>query len=82
MVGEHDEDSVFIGPKFDYCLALLSHGFVKIDTWISLCCYMDFSKLIHGFNEIVTWICQSCNVDLVNLLHGCFCRQAGLTKSC
>ena len=27
----------------------LLHGFVKIDTWISLSCYMDLSKLMHGF---------------------------------
>ena len=27
----------------------LLHGFVKIDTRISLGCYMDFSKLIQGF---------------------------------
>ena len=27
----------------------LLHGFVKIDTWISLSYYMDLSKLIHGF---------------------------------
>ena len=24
-------------------------GFVKIDTWIFLSCYMDLSKLRHGF---------------------------------
>ena len=34
----------------------LSHGFVKIDSWISLSCYMDLSKLIHGFLLVVTWI--------------------------
>ena len=27
----------------------LLNGFVKIDTWISLSCHLDFSKLIHGF---------------------------------
>ena len=27
----------------------LLHGFVKIETGISLCCYMDFSIVIHGF---------------------------------
>ena len=30
-------------------------GFVKIDTWISISCYMDLSKLLHG---------QSCYMDL------------------
>ena len=34
----------------------LLHGFVKIDIWISLSCYMNLSKLIHIF----TWICQIC----------------------
>ena len=33
----------------------LSNGFVKIDTWISLSCSMDFSKLIHRFLLVVTW---------------------------
>ena len=31
---------------------LLLHGFVKIDTWISLSWYMDF--------KVAAWICQSC----------------------
>ena len=29
-------------------------GFVKIDTWIFLSCYMDLSKLRHGF-ALGTW---------------------------
>lgn len=35
------------------------HGSVKIDTWISLCCYrdlpklfMDFLKLLRGFGKV------------------------------
>ena len=47
------------------------HGFVKIDTWISLSScmglsklilsrYVDLSKLLHGFDKVVTQICQSC----------------------
>ena len=31
----------------------LLHGFVKIDTWISLSCYMDLSKLKHGFLDLL-----------------------------
>ena len=27
----------------------LLHGLVKINTWISLSCYMDLSKLLHGY---------------------------------
>ena len=40
----------------------LLHGFLKIDTWISLTCHMDLSKLMHGFLKFVIWICQSCSV--------------------
>ena len=40
------------------------HGFVKIDTWISVSCYKDFSKLFHGF------LFKSFYMDLSNLLHG------------
>ena len=29
--------------------SMLLHGFVRIDTWNSLGCYMDLSKLLHGF---------------------------------
>ena len=36
------------------------HGFVKIDKWISLSCYMDLSKLIQGFVKVATWIYQTC----------------------
>ena len=32
------------------------HGFVKIDTGISLSCYMDLSKLLHGFFKVVLCI--------------------------
>ena len=28
------------------------YGFVKNDTWISLSCYLDLSKLIHGFAKV------------------------------
>ena len=38
----------------------LLHGFVKIDTKISLSCHMDLSKLLHGFALVVTRICLSC----------------------
>ena len=34
------------------------NGFVKIDTWISLSCYMDLPKSLHGFVKVATWICQ------------------------
>ena len=33
------------------------HGSVKIDTWISLSCFMDLPELFHGFFKVVTWIC-------------------------
>ena len=36
----------------------LLQGFVKIDAWISLSCYMDLSKLLHGLVEVV--LCLSC----------------------
>ena len=34
------------------------HGFVKIDTWISLSSYKDLLKLLHGFVKVV--LCISC----------------------
>ena len=37
------------------------HGFVKIDTLISLSCYVELSKWLH------TWICWICYVDLSKL---------------
>ena len=46
-------------------LSKLLHGFVKIDIWISLCRYMDLSKL-----NVLTSV--SCNMDLSKLLHGFF----------
>ena len=46
----------------------LLHEMVIIDTWISLSCYMDLSKLIFGF----TWICQSCSIT------GCLVRWRGV----
>ena len=59
----------FLGPKSDHCLALVTQslhpivgfcfGFIKIDTWISLSCYMDLSELIHEFVKVVSWIFQS-----------------------
>ena len=45
--------SCWILFKFDW-LKLL-HGFVKIDTWISLNCYMDSSKLLHWFIKVIMW---------------------------
>ena len=55
----------------------LLHGIVQIDTWISLSCYMDLSKLIHQFLLVVTRIFKinalislSCNMDLSKMLHG------------
>ena len=30
----------------------LLHGFVKIDIWIFLSCYMDLSKLLLGFVKV------------------------------
>ena len=62
----------FMGPKSDHCLALVTQslhpivgfcfGFIKIDTWISLSCYMDLSELIHGFVKVVTWIFHCCSL--------------------
>ena len=40
----------------------LLHGFVKIDTKISLSCHMDLSKLLHGFALVVTRICPTVSV--------------------
>ena len=34
----------------------LLHGFVKIDTWICLSCYVDLSKLLNVFVNFVTQI--------------------------
>ena len=36
----------------------LFYGFVKIDTWIFLSCFIDLSKFIHGFVKVV--LCISC----------------------
>ena len=44
--------------------SMLFNVFVKIDTWISLRCYMDLSKLLHGFVKDVTQICQTCSMFL------------------
>ena len=46
----------------------LLHGFVKIDTGISLTYCMDFSELIFGFLKVDIWISLSCYVDLSKLL--------------
>ena len=64
----------FLGPKSDHCLALVTQslhpivgfcfGFIKIDTWISLSCYMDFSKFITGFFLVVKGICQNWLFDI------------------
>ena len=51
--------------NFDYIV-----GFVKVDTWISLGCYMDFSKMLHVFLYIVTWICQNRYMHIYRLLYG------------
>ena len=34
----------------------LLYGFVKIDTWISLNCYLHLSKLLYGFVKSVLCI--------------------------
>ena len=34
----------------------LWHGFVKIDTWISLSYYLDFLKMIYGFVKVFLFI--------------------------
>ena len=44
-----------------------THGFVKSDTWISLSCYMDLSKLSHGFVKIHIWISLSSYMDLFDV---------------
>ena len=71
----------FLGPKSDHCLALVTQslhpivgfcfGFIKIDTWISLSCYLYLSKLLHelskmvyGFLKVVMWICQRADDDI------------------
>ena len=43
---------------------MLLHGFFKIDTWNSLGCYMELSKLLHGFVKVATWIRLSCYMAL------------------
>ena len=56
--------------------SMLLPGFVKIDTWISLSCYMDYYKLLHrfvkimhGFVEVAAWICRCCYMDLLKLVY-------------
>ena len=34
------------------------NGFVKVDTWVSLSCYMDLSKLLLGFVKVAISICR------------------------
>ena len=34
----------------------LWHGFVKIDTWISLSYYLEFLKMIYGFVKVFLFI--------------------------
>ena len=43
-------------------------GFVKIDTWISLACFMDLSRFIHDFFLVVTLATRY--MDLLTFLHG------------
>ena len=45
-------------------------GFVKVVSWISLSCSMDFSKLFHRFVQINVWISLICYIDLSKLTHG------------
>ena len=49
-------------PPNNMDLSSLKHGFLYVDTWISLCCFMDLSKLLHGFVNNIKWICQSCSL--------------------
>ena len=51
--------------------------FVKVGTWIFLCCHIDLSKFLHvflyvvvGFVKVATWICLSFYMDLSKLLLG------------
>ena len=39
----------------DFCLQKLLHGLVKIDTWISVSCYINMylSKLFYGFDKLL-----------------------------
>ena len=53
-------------------LPKLLHGFVIIDTWISLSCYLDLSKLMHGFLKKFTWTCQNWYMDFSTLFPGFF----------
>ena len=57
-------------------LSRLLDGFVKIDVWISLSCYMDlccqkwymdFSRLLDGFVKIDAWISLISYMDLSKL---------------
>ena len=41
----------------------LLHGFVKIDTWISLSCYVDLSKLLNVFVNFVTQIFRCASIS-------------------
>ena len=50
-------------------ISKLLNGFVNIDTWISLNCYMNLSKMIYGIFSVVAWICQSCYMDSLKLLY-------------
>ena len=52
--------------------SVLLLSFVKIVEfvrWISLSCYIDFSKLIHEIFDVVTWICQTFSMYVFKLLH-------------
>ena len=51
-----------VPPPINLALSNLIHGFPYVDTWISLCCFMDLSKLLHGFVNNIKWICQSCSL--------------------
>ena len=44
---EHKSDQCLPIPEMDF--SKLLYGFVKIDRWISLSCYIDLPKLLHGF---------------------------------
>ena len=48
----------------------LLQGFVIIEIWISVICYMDLPKMLYGFVKVVTWICQNWYMNFSKLLHG------------
>ena len=64
-------------PHFEFCLNCLIDWLV-CQAWISLCCYMDLSKL----KQVFTWICQNCYMDSLKLLLGFVKVVTWICQSC